>query len=118
MGAPAAPLRRQPGRKFTTYMHALPLGEHPQVALIAIALQLCQGTLALQGFHRLPPNRCSAVAPEVGLIAFCAPFDQAGLASGGPAPSPVLPAPGAFASFLLDLFVAAARNATGTLKAP
>ena len=82
---------------------------HPQLALIAIALQLCQGSLALQGFHRLPPKRSSAVAPEVGLIAFCAPLDSAESASGGPDPSPILPAPGAFASLFLDLFVAAAR---------
>ena len=85
-------------------------GEHPQVALIAIALQLHQGTLALQGFRRFSPQRSSAVAPEVGLVAFCAPFDPAASASGGPALSPILPAPGAFASLLLDLFLTAART--------
>ena len=84
---------------------ALTTTEHPQVALLTIALQLSQGTLELQAFHRLPHRGRPAVAPEVGLVAFCAPLASVA----GDVPPPVLPAPGAFATTLIHLFFAAAR---------
>ena len=89
---------------------ALTSHEHPQVALLAVALQLCRGQLELQAFHRLPSIGSSTVAPEVGLLAVCSPLIRAGSPPAADAPPPLLPAPGAFTSSLLHLFVAAGHT--------
>ena len=73
---------------------AITSDDHPQAALLAIALQLCQGTLELQAFHRLQPGGHPAVAPEVGLVAFCAPLASAGPTGAEAGLPPVLPPQG------------------------